>query len=446
MLARALRAESFPAGGSVALDAAAVNEAAAGMADSSAASRRIGQADGLRAFACLLVVWQHVSEVYKIVASGGLWLSQIADTVDFGRIGVCAFFAISGFVVPTSIRGPRLQGVLDFAERRFWRLYPPYWFSIPFGVLAVWVIWGKDLSLSMVVANSTMAPSLWGEPFAMGHYWTLEVELAFYCLCGLVYLVFGRISLALSLACVVLAFLARRYKLLAGTPDHWPFAALDLAIMFWGCCCRLIFDGALPAWLGKYRRALGGILITASLAVVLWEPLNFLWIGYARDLAGHRRLGWGYSLGVSLFVFWVLVAQIRIRFLEWMGKGTYSIYLLHPVVFYVAFKLVRGGALASLEGLHLGAYLALLVPLCAAVGMVAYHLVERPSDILRRVIAANARSPKQQPARSATVVNRCKRFSSTMRVNHSLHRRRLVRPGSRSKRHPAQLGQARTAG
>src|SRR5262245_45112649 len=113
-----------------------------------AASARIAQADGLRALACLLVVWQHISEVYKTIASGGLWMSHLADSVDFGRIGVSAFFAISGFVVPSSIRGPRVAAVLDFMERRFWRLFPPFWFSIPLGVLAVWVIWGKAPNLS----------------------------------------------------------------------------------------------------------------------------------------------------------------------------------------------------------------------------------------------------------------------------------------------------------
>lgn len=443
MLARALRAESFQGGGLAGVSTAVVSTSAV---EASSTSQRIEQADGLRALACLLVIWQHVSEVYKIIASGGLWLSEVADTVDFGRIGVCAFFAISGFVVPSSIRGPRVKAVLDFAERRFWRLYPPYWFSIPLGALAVWVIWGKDLSLSTLLANATMSPSLWGEPFTMGHYWTLEVELAFYFACGLLYLSFGRISLSLSLACVVLAFMARRYKLLAGTPDHWPFAPLDLAIMFWGCCCRLLFDGALPASFGKYRRALGRLIIMGSMAVVLWEPLNLLWVGYARDLAGHRRLGWGYSLGVVLFLFWVLIAKVRCRPLEWIGKGTYSIYLLHPVVFYVAFKLVRGQTLATLDGLHLGAYLALLGPVCVVVGMAAYHFVERPSDVLRRVLSAHVRDRKQAPAPPPAHLTRCKRFSSTARVSHALRRRGIVRIGSGSRRRLARLGSERSAG
>jgi peptidoglycan/LPS O-acetylase OafA/YrhL len=423
-----------------------IGRAVVGAPEAAASSRRIAQADGLRALACLLVIWQHTSEVYKTIASGGLWLSQVADTVDFGRIGVSAFFAISGFVVPSSIRGPRVAAVVDFMERRFWRLFPPYWFSLPLGVLAVWVIWGKDPSLSMLLANSTMVPSVWGEAFAMGHYWTLEVELAFYVSCGLLYLGFGRINLISSLVCLVLLVLARHYRLLTGTPDHWPFAPLDLAIMFWGCCCRLVFDGALPARLGRYRRALGYVLICVSMMVVLWEPLSLLRTGFVRDLVGHRRLGWGYSLGVFLFLVWVLLARVRIRALEWMGKSTYSIYLLHPVVFYAAFKVVRRPELSALTGLHLGVYIAALAPVCVAVGVLGYQLVERPSDIFRRLLRQPA-APKPEPIAAPRRVraSRYKRFSSTPSVSSSLCTRGPGRPGARGKRRGGSLGPGRTA-
>lgn len=400
-----------------------VSNVAVEPARASVSRSRIEQADGLRALACMLVIWQHVSEVYKSISSGGLWLSDVADTVDFGRIGVSAFFAISGFVVPHSIRGPRLQGVVDFAERRFWRLYPPYWFSIPLGTLSVWIIWGKDASVATLIGNSTMVPSLWGEPFVMGHYWTLEVELAFYFACGLLYLIFGRINLVVALASLALAFVAKRHGWLSGTPDHWPFATLDLAIMFWGCCCRLAYDGAFPGWLGKNRQLVGVLLVAATSVIVLWEPLRLLWSGYARNLAGHRRLGWGYSLGIVSFLVWVLVARVRVRLLERLGKGTYSIYLLHPVVFYVAFKLVRGKELAAFEGMHLGVYLAVLVPLCVAVGMLGYYLIERPSDIFRRMLSQPPQAEVPHPASAPPAqAAQPKRFSSTPRTSRrSLH-------------------------
>jgi peptidoglycan/LPS O-acetylase OafA/YrhL len=357
---------------------------------------RIEQADGLRAIACLLVIWQHISEVYRTVASGGLWLSTIADRVDFGRIGVCAFFAISGFVVPSSIRGRRLPAVVDFAERRFWRLFPPYWFSIPSGILAVWVLWGRQPTLPMVLANTTMLPSLWDQPFAMGHYWTLEVELVFYFSSALLYLVGGRISFVASLICLLLSLLAKHFELLAGTRDHWPFLPNDLSVMFWGCCCRLVHDDKLPARLGRFARPAGYGLIALTTLLVLWEPLSWLQIGYGLDSPGHRRLGWGYALGILLFLLWVILVRVRSRLLEWIGKGTYSIYLLHPVVFYVVLKALNAPGLIALKDHHLGLYLAMLMPVCVLVGMLGYRMVEVPSDVLRRLLTQPGMTPTRE--------------------------------------------------
>jgi peptidoglycan/LPS O-acetylase OafA/YrhL len=358
---------------------------------------RIEQADGLRAIACLLVIWQHVSEVYRGISSGGVWLSTMADRVDFGRIGVCAFFAISGFVVPSSIRGRRLPAVVDFAERRFWRLFPPYWFSIPIGILAVWVLWGRQPTVTMVLANTTMLPSLWDQPYAMGHYWTLEVELVFYLACALLYLIGGRINLLASLTCLILSLLAKRFEWLAGTPGHWPFLPSDLSVMFWGCCCRLLHDGKLPARLGRWLRPTSHALIALTALLVLWEPLRWLQIGYGMDSPGHLRLGWGYALGILLFLAWVLLARVRSRPLEWIGKGTYSIYLLHPVVFYIVLNALNSPGLVALKDHHLGLYLAALMPVCVLVGMLGHRMVEVPSDVLRRLLTQPSMAPSREP-------------------------------------------------
>jgi len=105
------------------------------------------------------------------------------------------FFAISGFVIPSSLRGMRWAGFKTFAIRRFWRLYPPYW--LVFGLslylfpdyygLYNWdrVMWGVAMLLSL------------GQPVgaeAWTHFWTLEVELAFYILVGGLFLIFGRLG------------------------------------------------------------------------------------------------------------------------------------------------------------------------------------------------------------------------------------------------------------
>jgi peptidoglycan/LPS O-acetylase OafA/YrhL len=212
------------------------------------------------------------------------------------------------------------------------------------------------------------------------------VELVFYLACALLFLLAGRVNLVLSLICMGLAWLAIHFKLLAGTPDHWPFLPVDLTVMFWGCCCRLIYEDGLPVIFGKYRRAAGHALMLALLTLVMWEPLSLLSAGYAHGLRGHMRLGWGYSLGVVSFLIWVIIAKVRSRTLESIGRSTYSIYLLHPVVFYVVFKLLHQPIFSTWRGMHLGLYIAMLMVLCVLSGMLAYRLIEQPSDMMRRLL------------------------------------------------------------
>ena len=101
--------------------------------------------DALRGIAAMLVVWLHGAELFVrlpgIDGRGQIWY-DIAHTVDFGRIGVVAFFMISGYVIPPTLRGPLANGTRRFLVRRFFRLFPAYWLSIPLGYLLLWLPWG----------------------------------------------------------------------------------------------------------------------------------------------------------------------------------------------------------------------------------------------------------------------------------------------------------------
>ena len=53
---------------------------------------------------------------------------MVAEWVNPGRMGVIIFFAVSGFVIPLSIR--KSQDWQDFLVGRLFRLYPAYWISL----------------------------------------------------------------------------------------------------------------------------------------------------------------------------------------------------------------------------------------------------------------------------------------------------------------------------
>lgn len=151
---------------------------------------RYSHIDSLRAIAVLLVIWMHTSEVFVNTAHPSLQdqFFEIAYMLDFGRIGVVIFFAISGFVIPASLHGEKLSGSRSFFTKRLFRLYPLYWVSILFGLITTWWIWGKDISYSTILWNLTMLQEAAGYTSIQGLYWTLQTELIFYTLCVLLFI------------------------------------------------------------------------------------------------------------------------------------------------------------------------------------------------------------------------------------------------------------------
>src|SRR6218665_1482104 len=97
---------------------------------------RLVHIDAMRAIAALLVVWVHIAETLAPVAGERGWVYDVARELNVGGIGVTMFFLISGFVIPSSLRDDRPRGeeLRVFAIRRFFRLYPAFWFSLPFAL------------------------------------------------------------------------------------------------------------------------------------------------------------------------------------------------------------------------------------------------------------------------------------------------------------------------
>ena len=108
---------------------------------------RLAYIDTQRGIAALLVIWLHASEVFVQLpkAPSGGWLFDLAWAVDTGRIGVVLFFAISGFVIPSSLAAKdgetTTHALKVFLIRRFFRLYPAYWVSVlASGLLALYML------------------------------------------------------------------------------------------------------------------------------------------------------------------------------------------------------------------------------------------------------------------------------------------------------------------
>jgi len=81
-----------------------------------ATQARLGYLDTLRGISAVVVVIHHLH----------LGFARNLP-FDLGKFGIFMFFAISGYIIPKTLRpGPTWETVKAFVIKRFFRLYPTY--------------------------------------------------------------------------------------------------------------------------------------------------------------------------------------------------------------------------------------------------------------------------------------------------------------------------------
>lgn len=371
---------------------------------------RLDHIDAMRAIAVLLVMWTHYAEMFAPIAGSQLWLNAVQRFADFGRVGVVIFFGVSGMLIPTSLRGTPRDGTRRFLIRRFLRLYPAFWLSLPIGYLAYWTLFGESINLSSLIANVTMIPSAFGKIPVMGHYWTLETELYFYGLCLILFWL-GALhrmrDLCLVSAGLCLAFvITSALKVMpASALGQYKGMLYHLAIMFWGACFRQAYDTPLERVTFRWARgARSQICVTYRVALVgvttliAGVALLMAAIDWHRHDVTHMSVSLGYLLGIGAFALFSTALKIHLRVFAWLGEISYSIYLLHGVPLYLIAWFCRHNGLA---GGPLGLYMLVTVPPAIVLSWASYRLVEAPG--IRLAHALTSRRDLSARARAALV-------------------------------------------
>jgi peptidoglycan/LPS O-acetylase OafA/YrhL len=358
-----------------------------------AGGRRIVFLDCVRGVAASIVVVEHFFGLHgqRAVGAGagpGSYSRWSVEYLSLGRIGVVAFFLVSGYVIPLSLER---QTQRTFWVRRFFRLYPVYWVALAAYLIFAWDNASDAGSVTVlgVLAGLLMIQGAIGVTSILPPGWTLGIELVFY---GQSAVAAARrwLNRAMHLGWFWLGcfFLQSLGSHVSGHDLH-PTLALLLFTASLGHALHLRDQEGSRAW--RWLFAAGAILV----------PIGSV-LGQGRTPAsqwGWQPLSYGLSwfVGVGLFcAFYALRDRDFGRVLTWLGMISYSVYLTHPTVFALA---------ASIWGRTSLTTLLVAFPAVVLVSWALFITVERPSIEIGRRFSRRARpAPPAVPPPQETAV------------------------------------------
>jgi peptidoglycan/LPS O-acetylase OafA/YrhL len=313
----------------------------------------------LRGIAALAVVVCHAAST---APKHGIAFPFITDR-SIGEWGVDIFFVISGFIMVfiTTRHAGTWADTRDFWTRRFFRIAPLYWLVSSF-VLANAVLGQSDYrpTLDHVAASFLFVP--WND--ARGQSWpvlrvgwTLDFEMYFYLVFGLLLLIPHTLRWLLIWATV---------SVLIGLVLHpiTPWAqmltsALLLEFLAGAAIGHAYLKGLRFPW-----AAVGAILALGAFLlsdVLQWDA--------------PKVFRFGIPAAVLVFSMLTLEDSGRVSFSSGpflLGEWSYSLYLVHVPILAVC------GKVAEMTHITSPAFLLLEILVTVAVAAVTYRLLEKP--------------------------------------------------------------------
>jgi peptidoglycan/LPS O-acetylase OafA/YrhL len=314
-------------------------------------NERITQLDGLRAIAIITVFSHHAFETRLA------WM------------GVDLFFILSGFMITDILIRSRSRSIGDyfgsFYARRIRRILPPYFLLLVITCVLFGVWWLKSWYYYLGFMNLMVIAHV-KSPDSLTNLWSLAVEEQFYivwpffvfCLCE-------RWIARVAIFLVILAPLLR-WLFTPWFSDYVPIYSETPFRM------DLLAIGALVSIVWRKRRTLietygkYGILLSASGLCGLVLFGHFAQVKRTAHTPMSNFVLYELSLNICLGLFvWALsgwrVGVLQLKPLQYIGKISYSLYLIHPATLMVCWRYFgyRSYTSAALASLTACAYAAL---------------------------------------------------------------------------------------
>ena len=352
--------------------------------DSSAVRfRHIPALDGLRGIAVLFVMVYHLE----------LLVPALHEWVKGGFLGVDIFFVLSGFLITSVLIKEESEtkkiSLKNFYLRRFLRLMPAFWlFLVVLFFFGYFILPTNEANL--IYSNNNFLYTffylsnwhlVFNEAGIMGnlnHTWSLAIEEQFYIFWSLfLFFAFGdkrsrRQITLITTALLAFLILFRAVRIHLGFTTTVLYYSTDsrMDALLFGCAASMIFNWRL--WSENFLRSrLFGYLTLIFSAAAIFILLN----------VSHETLPLYYGVfsvfaaAVALVILWLAAngqskfhRVLEMRWLMWIGRISYGLYLWH----YVSYEFAKKTFASPIAQVFTGILFAFLV------STLSFYLLERP--------------------------------------------------------------------
>lgn len=286
--------------------------------------------DSFRAYALILVVSAHHLPWHIITSEFHL---------EYGRMGVLAFFVLSGFLITSILMGYAdkvERGTSTFYEawktffiRRSLRIFPLYFVALFFFGFFIGHFRTSSDIWWHVTYTSNIGQAFFSQNFGgFNHFWSLCVEEQFYLIWPLLIIKASskgamrivKWCIAISIITIVIFV---KYNLGVKPIAYSPVGVNSFALAL----------GGLLACLIKSKKKLGKAYIYILIfALLVFTSIIFLRGVIPISLAVHDT-----SWAILCFYFLYLAATREIKFMQnkltvWLGKISYGVYVYHMLI------------------------------------------------------------------------------------------------------------------
>ncbi|CAI0692701.1 Uncharacterized protein conserved in bacteria [Serratia entomophila] len=338
--------------------------------------RRSGYIDGLRGYLALMVAAHHYFIFYGWLQNGDWLPPEINYINNFGKVAVCLFFMITGYLFIGKIYkdksvSNKISWVKIYTSRVF-RIFPLYLLAVAVTVLYTFIVHDYKLNVSLAeLAKEVvkwllyLGDSVNGDPDAKrvtaGVTWTLKYEWIFYLSLPLLAAFFSNkmTTVLITVLSIIIYF------------SGLHFGSIDFKYIIF-----FVLGGFTFAIEQRYSDALRASMASAWVSVIGLVAIVLV-IFFTKDPLGP--LG-----ALCMLVFFVPVVMGNSIFGVLSGSGaiklgeiSFSLYLLHGIVFYTALvffidKSMIGGMNSYLMFMPLG-MIALVI-----ISLMTYKGIEKP--------------------------------------------------------------------